>query len=101
MKGDYPQIDKLRAKFDADKPLSLREACWVLWAESCICSAQYLMFAYWVRKNKLNKLSVKWKIWKSLFDGFAANDYPTMRDDFNLASEVHKNELNHLLKIKL
>jgi hypothetical protein len=25
----YPQIDKIRTKFDANEPLSLREAAWV------------------------------------------------------------------------
>jgi hypothetical protein len=33
-KSPYPEIDKLRAKFDTNKPLLLREACWVLWAEN-------------------------------------------------------------------
>jgi hypothetical protein len=85
----YPKIDKLRAKFDADKPLTLREVCFVLWAEHCVCSAQYLMFAYWVKQNKFPMNSkFKWKIWKSLFDGFAINDYPTLRNDLDLNVKV-------------
>lgn len=85
----YPKIDKLRAKFDADKPLSLREMCFILWAEYYVCSSQYLMFAYWVKTNKLpHKAKLKHRIWKSLFDGFAANDYPQLRNDTDLNVKV-------------
>lgn len=89
-KSDYPKIDALRKKFDADKPLSLREACFVLWAEKCICSAQYLMFAYWIKQNKLPKTKLKWQLWYALFSTFAENNYPKMRNDFDLVVKVQK-----------
>lgn len=102
MKSPYPNIDKLRKKFDADKPLNIREVCFVLWAENFVCSSQYLAFSYWVRTNKLPwNISMKWKIWKSMFDSFAANDYLTMRDDLDLMVKIHKTELNRILKIKI
>jgi len=89
-KSPYPEIDKLRAKFDTNKPLLLREACWVLWAEKCICSSQYLMFAYWVKQNKLGKAKLKWALWYALFESFANNDYPKLRHDIELVIKVAK-----------
>ena len=99
MKSPYPKIDKLRKKFDADKPLSLREVCFILWADLGICSAQYLMFAHWIRINKLpTNTTMKWKIWKGLFYAFAENDYPAMRDNIDLVVEVAKNEMDIMFK---
>lgn len=89
-KSPYPKIDQLRTKFDAGKPLNLREVCFVLWAELGICSAQYLMFAYWVKQNKLGKAKLKWPLWKSLFHSFADNDYPKMKDDMDLVLKIQK-----------
>jgi len=94
MKSKYPKIDKLRAKFDANKPLTLKEACFILWAEKCVCSSQYLMFAYWVRQNKLPiKLKLKWNMWYGLFNSFAAHDYPTMSKDIDLAVKMLSYEI--------
>jgi hypothetical protein len=89
-KSPYPQIDKLRAKFDAGKPLNLREVCFVLWAEQNVCSAQYLMFAHWVKGNKLGSQKLKWPLWKALFETFAANDYPKLKDDLDLVLKVQR-----------
>jgi hypothetical protein len=89
-KSPYPKIDALRKKFDANKPLSLRETCFILWAEKNICSSQYLMFAYWVKQHKLGKAKLKWELWYALFGSFAANDYPKMKDDLDLVVKVSK-----------
>ncbi len=89
-KSPYPKIDALRKKFDENKPLLLREACFILWAEKNICSAQYLMFAYWIKQNKLPKLKLKWNLWYALFSTFAENDYPKMRDNLDLVVKVSK-----------
>lgn len=90
-KSSNPQIDKLRLKFDANKPLTLRESCFILWAEENVCSAQYLMFAYWIKQNKLPFTSkMKWTIWKALFDTFAKNDYTNMSKDIDLVVKISK-----------
>jgi hypothetical protein len=86
----YPKIDALRKKFDTDKPLSLREACFVLWAEKGICSAQYLMFAYWIKQNKLYNSKLRWKLWYGMFSAFAEHDYPKMRDNIDLVVKSRK-----------
>lgn len=97
-KSPYPGIDKIRKKFDADKPLSLREACFVLWGEHGVCSAQYLMFVYWCKLNKLPKdTSMKWKIWYSMFEAFAKNDWETMDNDIDLVVKVSKLGVEGLL----
>ena len=67
-------IDRLRKKFDNDKPLSLKEACWILWAERSICSHQYLSFAAWCKQNKFNK-KAKWNFYSALFDAFVSSEY--------------------------
>ncbi len=89
-KSPYPKIDALRKKFDANKPLSLKEACFVLWAEKSICSTQYLMFAYWIKQNKLFNAKLKWNLWYGLFTAFAENDYPKLRDDIDYVIKARK-----------
>lgn len=90
-KSPYPEIDKLRAKFDADKALTLREACWILWAELGVCSANYLMFAYWIKQNKVpTDLKMKWQIWKSMYYSFQDGDYLTMSKDLDLRVKMLK-----------
>ncbi len=70
----YKSIDRLRAKFDNDKPLTLKEACWILWAERNICSHQYLSFSAWCKQNKFNK-KAKWNFYSALFDIFIETEY--------------------------
>lgn len=89
-KSPYPEIDIIRNKFDQNKPLSLREACFILWAEKCVCSTQYLMFAYWIKQNKLPQVKLKWDLWYGLFNTFAINDYPTMSTNLDLVIKAHK-----------
>ena len=67
-------IDRLRKKFEDDKELSLKEACWILWAEKYICSHQYLAFAAWCKQNKFNK-KAKWNFYSALFDAFVETEY--------------------------
>ena len=101
-KSPYPQIDKLRTKFDADKPLNIREVCFILWADKCVCSSQYLMFAYWIKLNKLPaNIKMKWKIWYGLFRSFAENDYPTMNNDIDLVLKVQRIGTKEIEKISL
>ncbi len=88
--GEYPKIDYLRKKFDAGKKLTLREVCFVLWAELCVCSAQYLMFALWVKRNGLHKQKMKWPLWKSLFTTFCETEYPTLRNDLDKCLEAQR-----------
>jgi hypothetical protein len=90
-KSPYPEIDKLRSKFDANKPLTLKEVCFVLWADKCICSAQYLMFAYWLKLNKFpTKIKMKWRMWYGLFNSFAEHDYSSMSNDIDLVVKVSR-----------
>ena len=91
-KSPYPKIDKIRNKFDNNEPLSLREVCFVLWAELMVCSTQYLMFAYWARSiQKLPKRQkFTWLIWKNLFHTFAQGDWQTLRNDLDLVVKVSK-----------
>lgn len=86
----YPEIDRIRKKFDTDKPLSLREACFVLWAEKGICSTQYLMFAYWIKQNKLFNSKLQWRLWYGMFQAFAETDYPKIKDDIDLVIKSKK-----------
>lgn len=75
MNNSYCQsIDRLRQKFDNDKPLSLKEACWILWAERCVCSHQYLSFAAWCKQNNFSK-KAKWNFYSALFDAFLETEY--------------------------
>lgn len=67
---DYAKaIDELRVKFDRNEKLSLREACWVLWAEKFVCSTQYLAFSVWIKQHELNAPQ-SWDIWEALYNGF-------------------------------
>jgi hypothetical protein len=75
MKNSYfKAIDKLRVKFDNDKPLTLKEACWILWAERHVCSHQYLAFAAWCKQNKFSR-KTKWNFYSALFDVFLETEY--------------------------
>lgn len=86
----FNKIDKIRDKFDKVKPLSLREFCFVLWAEYSVCSSQYMMFAYWIKSNKLPyKNKFKSNIWKSLYDGFC-REYSVLREDNALNIKIKK-----------
>jgi hypothetical protein len=96
-KSDEPQIDKIRAKFDANKPLSLREVCFVLWAELYVCSTQYYMFAHWVKtQGATTKSKFGWPIWKSMFYTFAEGDWKKMEKDYDLIASVKKQSANRL-----
>lgn len=86
----YPKIDALKKKFNNNKPLSLREVCFVLWAELGACSSQYLSFAYWIKENKLSKQKLKWPLWKSLFDSFAENEWPNVRSNTDHMLKIQK-----------
>ena len=91
-------IDRLRKKFDNNKPFTLREACWILWAEDGVCSTQYYAFAYWVGKNKFPKTQkVTWSIWKSLFSTFAKEYYPTIEDDYDLIAKIRQMDVDVLM----
>jgi len=74
MESYFKAIDKLRDKFDNDKPLTLREVCWILWAERYVCSHQYLSFAAWCKQNGFTK-KAKWGFYSALFDAFASSEY--------------------------
>lgn len=65
----FNAIDKLRTKVDADKAITLNEACFILWAEQGICSAQYERFKDWAVTNGFGKRKLA-STWKALFVGF-------------------------------
>jgi hypothetical protein len=88
--AEYPKIDALRKKFDTDKKLTLREVCFVLWAELYVCSAQYLMFALWVKENGLHKQKMKWPLWKGLFTTFVDKDWPILRNDLDKSLKAQR-----------
>ena len=90
MKSEYPAIDRLRKKFDGNKPLTLREVCFVLWAELGVCSAQYKMFALWIKNNKLHEHKMQWLLWKALFTTFAEIEYPVLRNDMKKIVQANK-----------
>lgn len=78
-------IDKLRAKFDANEPLNLREAAWVCWAELYSCWTPIYLFANWTKQSGV-KLEQKftWPIWKNLFQQFMVDEYPKVQDNLEL-----------------
>lgn len=90
MKSEYPKIDKLRKKLDGNKPLTLREVCFVLWAELDVCSAQYLMFALWIKENHVHKQKMRWPLWQALFTMFAKTEYPSLRDNIDKVLQSKK-----------
>lgn len=66
MSDMYDSIDKLRAKVDGNQTITVKEACFVLWAEVGVCSSQYLKFKNWCTDNKLTKKKT-WPNWKAFF----------------------------------
>ena len=62
----YKSIDRLRAKVDANKKIRINDACYILWAELCVCSDQYLAFKEWVVNNNI-KGNFIWDVWKGIF----------------------------------
>jgi hypothetical protein len=101
-KSDYPQIDKLKKKFNSNQALSLREACSILWLEKMICSEQYQSFAYWAKQNKIPAtIKFKWAIWWSLFKEFTETDDKIWSKDLDLRIKVRNLGSKHILSIKL
>ena len=97
-KSYFKKIDSLRKKFNNNKPLTLRETCWILWAEELVYSTKYRTFAYWVGKNKLPKSQkMTWSIWKSLFTSFAKDYYPTVENDYDLIAKVRQMDVDILM----
>ncbi len=93
----YPQIDKLRKKFDDDKPLSLREAAWVCWAELGSCWTPIYLFADWSKKNGIVvDQKFRWAIWKNLFQTFMEVEYPKVNNDTDLIVKLHKMDVDKL-----
>jgi len=96
-KSPYPQIDKLRRKFDSDKPLSLREAAWVCWAELGSCWTPIYLFANWSTKNGITiDQKFKWAVWKSLFQTFMETEYPKVQNDYRLIVKLQKMDIDKL-----
>jgi len=62
-------IDVLREKVDGGQKITLKEACFIIWADLCVCSTQYLAFQKWARHHKMSA-SKPWIAWKALFEGY-------------------------------
>lgn len=93
----YPQIDKLRAKFDADKPLSLREAAWICWAELGSCWTPIYLFANWSKKSGITvEQKFRWVVWKNLFQTFMETEYAKVQNDTDLIVKLHKANVDKL-----
>ena len=70
----YRKIDSLRNKFEKNKPLTIKEFCWIQWAEYYVLSAQYLQFEPWLKRNGVRDLvqrKFKFPIWQGLWTSFS------------------------------
>jgi hypothetical protein len=62
-------IDILHGKVEAGQKITLKEACFIIWADLCVCSTQYLAFQKWARLHKMSGRK-PWMAWKALFKGY-------------------------------
>jgi hypothetical protein len=62
-------IDVLREKVEAGQKITLKEASFLIWADLCVCSTQYLAFQKWARHHKMSSMK-PWMAWKALFQGY-------------------------------
>lgn len=67
----YDKIDILRGKFDNDKPVTINDACFILWAEYYIYSDSYLPFKKYIKeKTKFYKEKLNFCIWHGIFNSW-------------------------------
>lgn len=93
----FQAIDRLRAKFDAGKPLYLRDASWIFWAELNSCWTPIYLFAHWVKNNGVTvDQKLGWSVWKSLFEVFMKEEYPKVERDYDLIAKLHKTNVDKL-----
>jgi hypothetical protein len=97
MDSFYKSIDRLRARVDANKKIKINDACYILWAELCVCSTQYLDFKKWVEQNNV-KGNFTWDIWKGIF--YAYLDSLT-KEENKKKKEIIKNIKHKLTKEEL
>lgn len=65
--SEYPKIDRLRKRVDENMTITLNQACYIIWAELCVCSNVYLDFKDWCKENKVENKRFVWPIWKGIF----------------------------------
>lgn len=71
----YDKIDKLRDKFDNDKPITINEASFILWAEYYVCSESYLAFqSYIKKKTKFYKERLEFCIWHGIYNAWISKN---------------------------
>lgn len=69
--GNYlRKIDRLRERVDAGRDITVKEACWILYAESRAESTEWLAFQTWTIRKKLSTRRFAWPIWLALFEGY-------------------------------
>jgi hypothetical protein len=59
-------IDVLRAKFDSNEDITIKDACFILWAEKCVDSHVYLKFKDDMKSYKRRKMP--WPAWYGMFE---------------------------------
>jgi hypothetical protein len=64
------RIDKLKDRVNAKKHISIKDACYILWAEQGIDSPRWLKFQKWAKQSSLHNRRFPWLIWKGLFFGW-------------------------------
>lgn len=67
------KIDILGDKFDRGEDITLKEACFILWAEKCICSNVYLKFENAMKKY--NKRKLPWPAWYGMFEDWKVGSF--------------------------
>ena len=66
----FRKIDELREKFDAEKPVSLKEACWILWADQYVCSYQYLKWKKEMEDKGFSRKKLPFPMWNGAFENW-------------------------------
>lgn len=69
MDGFFKAIDTLRDKVTAGKSITIKQACFIIWAEMCVPSTQYLAFQKWARLHKMAGRK-PWPVWKAVYGGY-------------------------------
>lgn len=62
-------IDVLKDKFENNENITLKEACYILWAEKFVNSSVYLKFQKAMEAHKRRKMP--WPAWNGMFEDWS------------------------------
>lgn len=67
-------IDELKDKVKDWQDITLKEACWILYADG-YCSDCWLQFEYFCKQKGMSRKKMVWQAWEGIFNNWLGDNY--------------------------